>query len=268
MHTFRRMVNSLLLGILSLVLFVSPARADYAAWSYVAQIDGVYCVGRLGIGQFGTGEKALSEIHSGYLTNNTWTSVNLPAGWLYTYLQMYASSGEVLGFGSAYNVNEDDSVYVLGHVSGINGIAYVATGGGNIYNWHSGSRISGTYASAAHTFHASRGSSSSIIDNALSCADEYAARTQRYPQTADGETYGSILYERQLGRPDWISACATNGEHGYIDADDYWVPTALNPADAVANFSVQRVRTIPVYDEPGGTTVVGYFDMYYGGGSD
>ena len=65
--------------------------------------------------------------------------------------------------------------------------------------------------------------------------------------------------------PDWISAIASNGEEGFIDADDNWAPEATSPADAIANFSEQRTRKIPVYAEPGGDEIVGYFDIRYGG---
>lgn len=87
-----------------------------------------------------------------------------------------------------------------------------------------------------------------------------------YETLDNGETYGSVLSEDYLGYlPDWISAVATNDVNGYIKQDDFWVPEAQNPADAVENFSVQRVRSIPVYEAPGSDVVVGMYDMYYGG---
>lgn len=267
MKTIRRIAACALAVLLQLVFAASPAHAGYASWSYVAQIDDVYCYGRLGMASYGSSLGATSEIYAGYWSNNTWTPAYLPAGWLYTWLQVFAGSGDLRWADSEYNTTLSDRATCPRYLGGaMDGVIYFATGGGNIYNWHSGSRISGNYAYAVHTHTSSRGSTS-IIDNALSCADDYWASVQSYPQTASGETYGSLLYERQLGRPDWISARAANGERGYINANDYWVPTALNPADAVANFSGSHVRTIPVYDEPGGTTVVGYFDMHYGGSS-
>lgn len=91
----------------------------------------------------------------------------------------------------------------------------------------------------------------------------------KYGVTSNGETYGSALLEDVLGEaPDWISAIATNGAEGYIDADDNWVPVPMSPADAIANFLEQRTRRIPVYAEPGGGEVVGYFEIRYGGSGD
>lgn len=88
----------------------------------------------------------------------------------------------------------------------------------------------------------------------------------KYGVTSSGETYGSDLLKYILGvRPDWISAVATNGETGYIDADDYWVPEATCPADFMTYFAEERTKSIPVYAEPDGGEIVGYYEMHYGG---
>ena len=228
------------------------------------QLDGINVVGRTGIWQTGSMICGSSEIYSGYMSNGVWHGCSLSVGWLYTELRVVSGDGELNGFVAGSNTTPSDRVVVQGYAQATNGVTYLATGGGDVYNWQSGSRMVGTYNYSVLTYHTSYGQSN-IVDNAMSCIDMRMGSVQAYNRTDTGETYGSILYERQLGLPDWISACATNGEHGYIDADDYWVPTPQNPADAVANFSGSHVRTIPVYDEPGGSKVVGWFDMRYGG---
>lgn len=109
-------------------------------------------------------------------------------------------------------------------------------------------------------------SGSGVLSSWAGTEPQKTLTSSAYQVTGDGETYGTALLEETVGEmPDWICVKATNGCSGYIDADDFWTPMPVNPADAVANFSVQRVRSIPVYAEPGGGEVIGQFDMYYGG---
>lgn len=90
-----------------------------------------------------------------------------------------------------------------------------------------------------------------------------------YGLTSGGETYGTALLEDVLGvAPDWIYAKASNGEYGYIDADDYWVPMPTCPAEVTTLYSERQERRIPVYAEPGGGEIVGYFGLAYGGFCD
>lgn len=107
-------------------------------------------------------------------------------------------------------------------------------------------------------------SSSRLAVQSDSANDELA---QPYEVNEAGETYGSALAAEYNGaEPDWVLAKATNGEEGYVRSADLQMPEPKNPEDAVENFSVQRVKSIPVYAEPSGSgEVVGQFDMYYGG---
>lgn len=94
-----------------------------------------------------------------------------------------------------------------------------------------------------------------------------ADSNQLYELTDDGETYGSGLDAEQCGyAPDWMLAQGTNGSEGYIKTADCWTPEAKNPEDARENYSERRVKSIPVYEEPSElSTIVGFYDMYYGG---
>ena len=267
MNKIKRIFGASVLVVVLLGLFGIPAYAAVSDWTIVAQIDGLSIVGRTAAWQNGSYMCGASATCSGYMSNGVWQPYDLPAGYLQAYVYLVSGNGEVKGFSTLTSGSSTAGVVPILYTEGTSGMAYLVTGGGSVYNWHSGSCFTSDYGYSVAVYQSrSLGDSSfSLAVNALNGADIFMAGTHAYSLTSSGETYGSILYEKELGLPDWIDACATNGEHGYIDADDFWVPTPQNPADAVANFSGSFVRTIPVYDEPGGTTVVGWFDMHYGG---
>ena len=215
----------------------------------------------------------VSETYSVYWENGAWHYYALPAQYLYASASIVDGAGTLYGSASGVNTTSSPSFTAIVMVDSsiiADGAVFLVTGYGAVYNWHSGSYVLGTYNYSVGIYdyyHHSNDSLTSLISNALRGTDVFMSGVHAYSITKSGETYGSILYERELGKPDWIIARATNGECGYIDVDDYWVPMPLRPADTSADYSVERVRTIPVYDEPGGTTVVGYFDMHYGGSS-
>ena len=69
-----------------------------------------------------------------------------------------------------------------------------------------------------------------------------------YPQTASGETYGSLLEADQIGsNPDLISAVGTDGTQGYIRAVDFYT-------------SQSDTNLISLYDLSG--NVIGQYELY------
>lgn len=187
-------------------------------------------------------------------------STTVGAGYIYTLVTLYNGSsivGSAAGYTSA-SLAQGYSTYTTG---GQVGNSYSSRGQFAGFN-----PITGTYT------YATQYPSPSIMYYANALLNEQPNEISSkpvelvYQKTESGETFGTALGEEVFGRlPDWISAVAANGAEGYVKAEDYWMPTAENPADAVENFSTQQVRLIPVYAEPDSAEVVGQYEMYYGG---
>ena len=172
------------------------------------------------------------------------------------------SSGAPVLYVTAENSNLTSSVKRSLWTPGVVGVYYRALGYGYAYNWMTGSYEGASLISSPILEY---GNTPLLTDGLALESAMVPSREigERHVITETGESYGELTDFDNL--PDWILVQATNGTEGYIDADDFWTPMPINPADAVANFSVQRVRSIPVYAEPGGDEVIGQFDMYYGG---
>lgn len=84
---------------------------------------------------------------------------------------------------------------------------------------------------------------------------------EEYDVNNNGETYGSLLSEYTIGEaPDLISAVGTNGEEGYVRAEDL-TPEVSSIEEALEQeIENGEVRTIPLYDVDG-ETVIGEFEL-------
>lgn len=182
------------------------------------------------------------------------------AGYIYTLVNL-REGGSSKGTAAGYTSIASSLGYSTYQAAGRSGYAYSTKGAFSGFN-----PISGTYTQAAQYQTPNAMCYSGPMAVVLAGEQGIDLESVAYETLDNGETYGSVLSEDYLGYlPDWISAVATNDVNGYIKQDDFWVPEAQNPADAVENFSVQRVRSIPVYEAPGSDVVVGMYDMYYGG---
>ena len=214
-----------------------------------------------------------SNVHSGIYdwSTGTWSPViQNQAGMMRASVQLYQNLSVVEVTWWRDNVKNSSLVTVSADAPGYHGDYYWADGGGRYF--YQGNY----YPMTTDDFNLTASpillypSGSSYAANSYQSAAAYlraCGLTEfKYGITDNGETYGSAILRHVFGRyPDWIMAIASNGEEGYIDANDYWVPEATCPADSIANYSVERTRYIPVYSEPGGNEIVGYLGLRYGG---
>lgn len=183
-------------------------------------------------------------------------SKSVGAGYIKTLVKLYKGTQQI-GETSGYNGATTNLGYSTYTIQGQSGSDYRTTGSFGGYN-----SVTGYYSTRSVAYSPNVRCYASIVDRPVVLDSDLLG----YRVTADGETYGSALGEESVGYlPDWISAQASNGESGYIKLEDYWVPEAENPADAVENYAIERVRSIPVYEAPESDVVVGFYDMYYGG---
>ncbi len=75
----------------------------------------------------------------------------------------------------------------------------------------------------------------------------------------NGEIYGSEIFLDEIGvQPDLILAEGTNGEIGYVRAEDLNDSDVLTPAQAMSKMVNKEADIIPLYNSDG-TTVIGSF---------
>ena len=72
----------------------------------------------------------------------------------------------------------------------------------------------------------------------------------QYPTNDSGKTYGSVLLAEAVGeQPDLIAAVGTEGQSGYVLAEDLNGPAVNTPAEAAAYMeALPAERMIPLYD--------------------
>ena len=247
------------------VVTAAFATETYSGWKKVAEIGGVEYWGRTSIEDSSHNMYCRAYLYSGYLSGSTWVPINLYEGYMFVGVAIKRSDGSTLSYATAQNLNLTSSVMKSVWTPGKLNVYYRALGYGYAYNWMTGS-YEGDYLISSPILEYSNTpllTDGLALDGAIvpGCTIE-----KRHVIAETGETYGELTSFDNL--PDWILVQATNGLEGYVDADDFWTPMPINPADAVSNFSVQRVRSIPVYAEPGGGKVIGQFDMYYGGAGE
>lgn len=244
----KRRTSQMLLGIAIFIATLLGPTCAFAATTtgnpYALNSNGIVYTGRASMSIDSSRATAKSEVT---------TTSPVPAGYIWTRVDLYENSvlkGTVSGTNKATLSIGYSTYYVSGRV----GASYKAGGKFGAYNAATGGY---TYANQYPT---------DYLPFTRSFALESSQALEPYSLTEEGDTYGSALGECSWGiLPDWIEATATNGVSGYIKAEDFSVPVPRNPEDAINNFSVTRVKSIPVYLGPGSDEVVGKFDIYYGG---
>lgn len=264
MKSIRKLLHISLTAILGLILASSVASADsaYGTWTLIGQPSSTETF-------WGQNSVVSNSVHAIAITNQysyrkigaTWQLYGVPAGTMGVRTRL-KKDGYVVGEYSSWNLNTDSSYNVSKSISkdGVAGSIYTTVGQGFAYNAYDGTWfVEDIYESRAVSFPPSR----------EAMIDEDSSEMPACGFLSNGESFGYLgMVGAKGGIPDWIGAYATNGERGYVKAEDHQVPMPKDPADAVANFGTLRVKSIPVYESPCGETVVGYYDMYYGGTQD
>lgn len=185
------------------------------------------------------------------------TSQKVPASYIKTSVTLYRG-GSSVGTAMGYNSSTSSFGYTTYTVQGWSGYSYSSKGYVGGFNPSTGLYYTTIPPMSPSVY--------CYASDAANTPELTSAELFGYETLEDGSTVGSAMYESVCGElPDWIMAVADDGTDGYVKAEDYWVPEAENPADAEENYSVRRVRTIPVYAAPESDEVIGSFSMYYGG---
>lgn len=169
-------------------------------------------------------------------------------GWIGAYVCLADSNGRCRASKTAYSGSSTQYFNVqTSSVNAASGSSYHAYG--TLYGWN-GSGYSSK--PIPQTPNASRAAAAFAVDS--------------YPVNADGLTYGSILSAEYVGEePDLVSAVSENGVEGFVRIDNLKDPIPRTPEEAVALYSEESSRTIPLVDLDGNQLDV--IVLHYGGGT-
>lgn len=254
----------LLVVVVAFAVYPQAARADsaYGDWTLVSQPSSSETYwGQNSVVSTSAEAIAITNVYSYRLIGATWQLYSVPAGSMAAKTILMRNQSILVDY-TSWLTNSGSTYRQPAQLikNGISGSIYYSSGYGAAYNSVTGSwdwaRIAD---SRAVNFPSTRAATSA----------EAASKAPACGFLANGESFGYLgMVGAKDGVPDWIGAYATNGERGYVKAEDHQVPMPKDPADAVANFGTLRVKSIPVYESPCSETVVGYYDMYYGGTQD
>ncbi|KMZ43134.1 MULTISPECIES: hypothetical protein [Bacillales] len=245
--------NILLGSALSLFLITTPASADTSSDPYNVRVKGIdYSFTSAVWERFGTGGRddsveAVVSID---------TARNVPIGYMGGQAFLYDDNG-TLKTASSMEYNDSKVAGWIGYSPRIiTPGRYYAQSRAEFYNGNGYTKVTGYKSPKQELIGSSfaKETETSPIIEALLSRDEYDVND-------NGETYGSGLSEESVGEfPDLISAVGTNGEEGYVRAEDL-TPKVKTIQEALEqNHDKGNVQIIPLYDVDG-ETQIGEFEL-------
>lgn len=228
--------------VLSLCCLSGSAYADaYGDWSS-STVNGIkyeYCSA---IGKSSSDGAMIASTQAMVAVGTT-----APTGYIGAYARLYEDNGVLCTSSDwKYSLEGAGGIVAVTSMSGIKGKAYYSHGSVKFYN--------GSGYATKSVFR-----SPSMNKNVMT-----PAQFGKYEVNKNNQTFGSGLGELIVGKePDLIQAYAENGQLGYVKSTD------LNKNDyetldevrrEIAQNGLESVKTIPVYESDGITTI-GYFKL-------